>query len=227
MFVEAYRNNNPDEFLLVENSNKFLLAPFAEVLLSEIAGFFTVGHYSTINRSSVGKYGGLGVSSYIADTIIGNYCSIGSRVSIGGYEHPTNWFSTGSWQWGQGLQRWDLQKSSIEELKRNERPENSKVIINDDCWVGNNVVVLSGVEIGKGCVIGAGSIVTKSLPPYSICVGNPAKVINFRFDDLVVQKLSKLDWCQFSPDELKDINFQNIEVALSQVLELVNRKFNE
>jgi len=120
-----------------------------------------------------------------------------------------------------------LQKSSIEELKRNERPENSKVIINDDCWVGNNVVVLSGVEIGKGCVIGAGSIVTKSLPPYSICVGNPAKVINFRFDDLVVQKLSKLDWCQFSPDELKDINFQNIEVALSQVLELVNRKFNE
>lgn len=51
------------------------------------------------------------------------------------------------------------------------------VIIGDGCWIGEKVCVLPGVSIGKKCIIGAGSIVTKSIPDYSIAVGNPAKVI--------------------------------------------------
>lgn len=54
------------------------------------------------------------------------------------------------------------------------------IIIEDDVWIGANSVVLDGVTIGKGSVIGAGSIVTKSIPPYSIAVGNPCKVIKSR-----------------------------------------------
>lgn len=54
------------------------------------------------------------------------------------------------------------------------------VIIEDNVWVGANCVVLDGVTIGTGCVIGAGSVVTKSIPPYSIAVGNPCKVIKSR-----------------------------------------------
>ncbi|KAI1065813.1 hypothetical protein LB507_001196 [Fusarium sp. FIESC RH6] len=49
--------------------------------------------------------------------------------------------------------------------------------IEDDCWIGGNVVVLPGVTIGKGCTVGAGAVVTKSLPPYSIALGAPAKVV--------------------------------------------------
>ncbi|PJX28500.1 hypothetical protein CAP47_00465 [Psychroflexus sp. S27] len=54
------------------------------------------------------------------------------------------------------------------------------IIIEDDVWFGANVVVLDGVKIGKGSVIGAGSVVTKSIPAYSIAVGNPCKVIKER-----------------------------------------------
>lgn len=54
------------------------------------------------------------------------------------------------------------------------------VVVEDDVWIGANCVVLDGVTIGKGCVIGAGSIVTKSIPPYSVAVGNPCKVIKSR-----------------------------------------------
>jgi acetyltransferase-like isoleucine patch superfamily enzyme len=54
------------------------------------------------------------------------------------------------------------------------------IIINDDVWVGANCTILDGVEIGKGCVIGAGAVVNKSLPPFSIAVGNPARVISQR-----------------------------------------------
>lgn len=54
------------------------------------------------------------------------------------------------------------------------------VSIEDDVWLGYNVTVLPGVTIGKGSVIGAGSVVCSDIPPYSIAVGNPAKVIKRR-----------------------------------------------
>lgn len=53
----------------------------------------------------------------------------------------------------------------------------SAVYIEDDVWIGTQTIILKGVTIGKGAVIGAGSIVTKSIPPYSLAVGNPASVI--------------------------------------------------
>jgi acetyltransferase-like isoleucine patch superfamily enzyme len=53
----------------------------------------------------------------------------------------------------------------------------SQITVEDDCWIGANVVITAGVTIGKHAVIAAGAIVTKSIPPFSIAVGNPAKVI--------------------------------------------------
>lgn len=58
------------------------------------------------------------------------------------------------------------------------KEENSKpVTIGNDCWIGGQAVICPGVAIGDGCVIGAGAVVTKDIPPYSLAVGNPAKVI--------------------------------------------------
>lgn len=47
-------------------------------------------------------------------------------------------------------------------------------------WIGANSVITAGVKVGDGCVIGAGSVVTKDLPPYSVCVGVPAKFLRNR-----------------------------------------------
>ncbi|MCE7070264.1 acyltransferase [Dyadobacter sp. CY327] len=51
------------------------------------------------------------------------------------------------------------------------------IVIEDDCWIGANTVITAGVRIGKHCVIAAGAVVTKNIPPYSVAVGNPARVI--------------------------------------------------
>jgi len=65
-------------------------------------------------------------------------------------------------------------------LMRNNEYNSGDIIIEDDVWIGANVVILKNVTLEKGCVIGAGSVVTKSIPAYAIAVGNPAKVIKYR-----------------------------------------------
>lgn len=61
-----------------------------------------------------------------------------------------------------------------------QEPTSKGITIGDDCWLGHRVSVLDGVTIGQGCVIGAGAVVTKDIPPYSIAVGVPAKVVGSR-----------------------------------------------
>lgn len=60
--------------------------------------------------------------------------------------------------------------------------ESSPVVIEDDVWLGARVIVLPGIRIGRGAVIGAGAIVTKDVPPYAVCVGNPARILRYRND---------------------------------------------
>jgi acetyltransferase-like isoleucine patch superfamily enzyme len=69
--------------------------------------------------------------------------------------------------------------SITEKEKNHDIGLDKDVTINEDVWAGFNVTILSGVEIGRGCTIGAGSVVTRSTPPYSVCVGSPAKIIKF------------------------------------------------
>lgn len=71
------------------------------------------------------------------------------------------------------------------------RPENdAPVVIEDDVWTGANITILKGVTIGRGSVVAAGAVVTKSFPPYSIIGGVPAKVLKYRFsvDEVLVHE---------------------------------------
>lgn len=62
------------------------------------------------------------------------------------------------------------------------------IVIENDVWIGGHVAILAGVTIGEGCVVGACSNVIRSLPPYTICVGNPCKPVRKRFDDETLAK---------------------------------------
>ena len=70
----------------------------------------------------------------------------------------------------------DLEKHGIDITKYDQ-----DVVIDDDVWMGSNVTILKGVHIGRGAIVAAGSVVTRSLPPYSIGGGNPVKVLKYRW----------------------------------------------
>lgn len=94
------------------------------------------------------------------------------------------------------------------------------VVVEDDVWIGSRVTLLSGVHIGRGCEIGSGSVVRHSTPPYSIVVGNPAKVICFRFTPEEIVEHEKVQY----PEEERlplDLLHRNYEkYYLSKIKEI-------
>jgi acetyltransferase-like isoleucine patch superfamily enzyme len=78
--------------------------------------------------------------------------------------------------------------SVAEKLPENDQP----VVIEDDVWAGAHVIILKGVTIGHGSIIAAGSVVTKSFPPYSIIGGVPARLIKMRFSEDQIRENDRL-----------------------------------
>lgn len=73
-----------------------------------------------------------------------------------------------------------------------------KITIENDVWIGEDVIIKAGVTIANGAVIGARSIVTKDVPPYAVVGGVPAKVIKYRFSEETIIKLLELKWWEYS-----------------------------
>jgi acetyltransferase-like isoleucine patch superfamily enzyme len=146
---------------------------------------------------------------------------IGSRVSIGGFEHPTNWLSVAAFQWGQSTENWDVSQDTKKKLRKNTKPNYLKTIVGPDRWVGNNSVVLSGVKLGVGCVIGAGSVVTKDVKNYDIVVGNPARLLRKRFDNKTVLELIESKWWELPLEKIADLDFKNIDESLKKIRDII------
>ena len=128
----------------------------------------------------------LDAGSTRASIIIGRYTSIGphSTVEIGN-NHNHHMVST-----------YPFRDFDVSDEDTNHYYENNhyQIIIGNDVWIGEGVKILGGVHIGNGAVIGMGAVVTKDVPPYSVVVGNPARVVKYRFDKEVIRKLESIRW---------------------------------
>jgi acetyltransferase-like isoleucine patch superfamily enzyme len=123
---------------------------------------------------------------------IGNYCSIASNVHFLSGNHPINYSCSSPYFYNKSWAKFD-----VKDIER------SSLNIGNDVWIGQNVLITGKCHnIGNGAVIGAGSIVTKDVPPYSIVAGNPAKILKMRFDKKEIYDLEKCEWWNFSPNEL-------------------------
>lgn len=76
------------------------------------------------------------------------------------------------------------------------------IIIQNDVWVGHGAMIMAGVTLHNGCIVAAGAVVTKDVPPYAIVGGNPARILRYRFDADVIEALQKIAWWDW-PEELQ------------------------
>lgn len=114
------------------------------------------------------------------------HISIGDNCSLGDYSHisAVNAIEIGNnVRMGKNILIVDnahgASERAILDIAPNKRPLSTKgpVIIEDNVWIGGKTSILPGVRIGRGSIIGAGSVVVKDVPPYSVVAGNPARVI--------------------------------------------------
>ena len=134
--------------------------------------------------------------------IIGKFVSIakGIRFIMNGANHRMNGITTYPFNiLGSG---WEKVTPKLEDL-----PLKGDTVIGNDVWIGENVTILPGVHIGDGSIIGANSVVGKNIEPYSICVGNPVRIIKKRFDEETINKLLSLQWWNWDEDRI----FNNLE----------------
>lgn len=127
---------------------------------------------------------------------IGSFCSIADEVVIfGGGEHRPDWITTSPIRVMFNL------PGAMDDGHPHTKGETR---IGNDVWIGYRAMILSGVTVGDGAIIGAGAVVTKDVPPYSIVAGNPAKVVKYRFDEETREVLLRIKWWEWEIEKIVD-----------------------
>lgn len=146
--------------------------------------------------------------------IIGKFCMIASDVEfiMNGANHLVDAISTYPFAvFGNGWEN---------AMEGKEYPFKGDTVIGNDVWIGHKARIMTGVTIGDGAIIGAYSVVTKDVAPYSIVGGNPAQEIRKRFSEEKIEQLLKLCWWDWEAEKIT----QNVQTLtgndVSQLLSL-------
>lgn len=150
-----------------------------------------------------GTYGGcFNLQNIPSGVKFGNYCSISKNIRIFRANHPKELFTTHP-----------VLYNPAAGFVKNDGLQRPELVIEHDVWIGEWAIILPSVKrIGLGAIVGAGSVVTKDVAPYSIVAGNPAKVIGHRFNDNkeIINRLQKTRWWDMQKDDLIK-NIPNLE----------------
>lgn len=129
--------------------------------------FFAPNQMRISNNVYIGKYCTLNADIEIEEDVL-----IGNNVGfIGKYDHDFSII-------GKSIK----DSPWIGDNDYNFKGKNQKIIIEKDCWIGYGAIVVTGVHIGRGSIVAAGSVVLNDVEPYTIVAGNPAKVVSYRFN---------------------------------------------
>lgn len=170
---------------------------------NEIDAKTTIYRGVKIKGSKVGAYSYISANTDVENSEIGKFCSISDHCRIGMGGHNTNQISTSpifTEAFNATKFQWTTKDANAAPMK--------KAIVGNDVLIGSHALILGGVTIGDGAVVAAGAVVTKDVPPYAVVGGVPAKVINYRFSQDIIDKLQEVKWWDWTEERLR----KNIEM---------------
>lgn len=130
---------------------------------------------------------------------IGRFCSIASDVSVAGVHHPLEWVSTNPFLYlvERGFVPRGFKPPNL--LKQ----RNGGIEIQSDVWIGEGARLLRPVVLGHGCVVAAGAVVTKDVPPYAIVAGVPARIVRYRIPEELIPRMLSIAWWDWELDVIR------------------------
>lgn len=159
---------------------------------SELTGDNLLNDNVRLIHTTLDRYSYVSPNTILVCCKIGRYVSIGPGCVIGTGLHPLTQVSTSPFIYNDML------------FKSRRDEDFMPVVINADAWIGANAVVFGGVTLGIGCVVGAGAVVTKDVPPYAVVAGVPARVMRYRFTEEKIQCLLASKWWLDEPERVKE-----------------------
>lgn len=156
------------------------------VLSSTVGMHCDIAERNLVQKSTVGDMTYTGADTSIMWAEVGKYCCISRVVDIGGNEH--------NYRAASMMPTYRIKTCLAGKLARHHDEDIVKV--GNDVWIGQGVAIARkpGLTIGDGAVIGSGAVVTKSVPPYAIVAGVPARIMKYRFSEEVIAKLLEARW---------------------------------
>lgn len=179
----------------------------------------------TSNRIFIGAYSSIRHSGYMRENFfMGRHSGIGYRCSIGAGMHnfsgvsinPDTIMAKVSNYTDEELEILNITRDRTDVKLMNSKP----VIIENDVYLGDNIIVMPDVRIGNGSVVAANAVVTKDIPPYVIAGGIPCKPIRDRFPDRIKEKLLETRWWNIKLEVLKTLPVDNVFKFIDSVKEL-------
>lgn len=190
------------------------------ILKSEIGENVDIEKRNLIRDSVVGDMSYTGSDTGIMWAEVGKYCCISRMVDIGGNEHDYRAVSM--------MPLYRMENKLLGKL--NQHPDEEKIVIGNDVWIGAGAQIVrkKGLKVGNGAVIGAGAVVTKSVPPYAIVAGVPAKVIGYRFMKEVIGLLEELKWWDWDKEKVaEELPFLTSDLSVEKLRELLAKSLEK
>lgn len=203
--INIYYDYQRDKERRIRQNNRRVTYPTCTLANSSKITQSQLGHHVVIHESvklektTIGNHTYVSSNSSVLNAEVGHYCSIGQAVDIGLWRHPSKRFVS-TYPAFFTSNNVGCHESFVTESSFNESPRNTT--IGSDVWIGNNVIVPGGINIGSGAIIAAGSVVTKDVPPYAIFGGNPASLIRYRFSTAEIDFLLELKWWYWSEEHI-------------------------
>jgi acetyltransferase-like isoleucine patch superfamily enzyme len=182
--------------------NSVLLRKVIRMVVTNLEGG---EYYSTTLRKIFIKYYNVEIGMYThgscfipgiidRNTKIGRYCSIAVRVRVLNINHPLEFKSTHGFFFNTRLGYCPVDLMDYQPL-----------VIENDVWLGVGAIIMPHVRnIGNGAVVAAGAVVNKDVPPYAVVIGNPARVVRYRFSPETIENLLASKWWEKTINEIKN-----------------------
>ncbi|WP_337995523.1 DapH/DapD/GlmU-related protein [Oleispirillum naphthae] len=163
--------------------------PTAEVRGCTLGAYAEIGPRCILAETTFGDYSYVAGDAEIVYAAIGKFVSIASHTRINPGNHPM----------ARATQHHFTYRASAYGLGEDDADffawrRAHAVSIGHDVWIGHGALIMPGRSVGTGAVVGAGTIVTRDVPDYAVCVGNPGRILRYRFSGPVQESLKRIAW---------------------------------